>query len=352
MGYDADRVLLVNRIVRGPVAGANEFRAMRDILMSTAQSLPGVEYAAWASSAPFVSTSNTSLFVPGIDSVRRFGTFTYQATTADYFRTMGTRITRGRAFTKDDRAGSPNVAVVSESMAGVLWPGKDAIGQCFGVFADTLPCFTVVGIAEDIVQRDITEPQRYHYYLPIDQYTRTLGNWMIVRLRGDPTLERENIRKALQRAMPGASYVTVEPLRDVVHNAQRSWRLGATMFLTFGVLAVVVAAVGLYGVIGYNVTQRKHELGVRVALGARRPDILRLVVGQSVRFASIGVALGMAVALVVSRWIQPLLFQQPATDPFVYGSVALLMLVVALAAGAFPGFRAARADPNLALKAE
>lgn len=352
MGYDANRVLLVNRIVRGRWPGDTGLRAMRDVLMSTAQSLPGVESAAWASSAPFVSTSNTNLFVPGVDSVRRFGTFTYQATTADYFRTMGTRITRGRGLTRDDRLGAPNVAVVSESMARVLWPGKDAIGQCFGVFTDTLPCYTVVGVAEDMVQRDIIGTQRYHYYLPIDQYTRTSGNWMIVRLRGDPAVEGEAIRQALQRAMPGASYVTVQPLRDVVQNAQRSWRMGATMFVAFGVLALVVAAVGLYGVIGYNVTQRMHELGVRVALGARRPDILRLVVGQSVRFALAGLALGTLVAVLASRWIQPLLFQQSATDPLIYGCVGAMMIVVALAASALPAFRAAKADPNTALRAE
>lgn len=352
MGYDAERVLLVNRIVRGRSPGDSGLRAIRDILMTTAQSLPAVESAAWASSAPFVSTSNTALFVPGIDSVNRFGTFTYQATTVDYFRTMGTRITRGRAFTRDDRRGAPNVTVVSESMAHVLWPGQDAIGKCFRVFSDTMPCFSVVGVAEDMVQRNITDNRRYHYYLPLDQFTRTSGNWMILRLRGDAAIEGENIRQALQRAMPGASYVTVQPLRDVVQTAQRSWRLGATMFVAFGLLAVIVAAVGLYGVIAYNVTQRTHELGVRVALGARRPDIIRLVVGQSVRLALAGVAVGLTLAFVLSRWIQPLLFRQSATDARVYVAVATLMIVVALSAGAFPGFRAARADPNAALRAE
>lgn len=352
MGYDADRVLLVNRVVRGAWPGDTGLRTLREVLMATAQSLPGVEFAAWASSAPFVSTSNTDLFVPGIDSVSRFGTFTYQATTADYFRTMGTRIIRGRGLTADDRAGTPNVAVVSASMAQVLWPGQDAIGRCFRVRADTMPCSTVVGVAEDMVQREVTDEKRYHYYLQIDQFKRSAGNWMILRLRGDPAVERENIRKALQCAMPGASYVTVQPLRDVVHNAQRSWRLGATMFVAFGVLALVVAAVGLYGVIGYNVTQRMHELGVRVALGARAPDIVWLVVGQSIRLSLTGIALGGIVAVVTSRWIQPLLFRQSATDPVIYGSVAALIVFVSIAASALPALRAARADPNTPLRAE
>jgi putative ABC transport system permease protein len=352
MGYDADRVLFVQRIIRGPAFDETAQRALRQGLLSTAQSLPGVEAAAWVSSAPFISTSNTNLYVSGIDSVARLGTFTYQATTSDYFRTMGTRILRGRGLTTDDRAGTPNVAVVSESMARVLWPNQDAIGKCFRMRSDTVPCTTVVGIAEDMVQRDITGTHRYHYYVSIDQYTRTWGNGMLLRLRDDPSREAEAIRKALQRVVPGASYVTVLPLREVVQNAQRSWRLGATMFVAFGALALAVAAVGLYGVIGYSVAQRMHELGVRVALGARRSDILRLVVGQSVRFALAGVVCGVVVALFSSRFMQPLLFHQSATDSTIYLAVGTVMLIVALAASALPALRAARADPNTALRAE
>jgi ABC-type antimicrobial peptide transport system permease subunit len=137
-----------------------------------------------------------------------------------------------------------------------------------------------------------------------------------------------------------------------VYNAQRSWRLGATMFAAFGVLALVVAAVGLYGVIGYNVAQRSHELGVRVALGAQRPDLLRLVAGQSLRFAVAGVTLGVIVAGLASGWVQPLLFRQSATDPVTYAAVASLMIVVALCASAAPALRASRADPNTALRSE
>ena len=352
MGYDADRVLLVNRIVRGAFPAESAHLSMRRVLLSTAQSLPGVESAAWVSSAPFVSTSWSMLFVPGIDSVNRLGVFTYQATTPDYFPTMRTRVVRGRAFTDADRFGAPDVAVVSESMAKTLWPGREAIGQCFRMRSDTMPCVTVVGIAEDMVQRDITGGPRFHYYLPIEQFTRTYGNGMLLRLRGDPAVEGERVRRELQRVMPGASYLTVQPLRDIVQSAQRSWRIGATMFVAFGVLALVVAAVGLYGVIGYNVTQRMHELGVRVALGAQRWDILRLVVGQSLRMVVAAVCLGALVAFLAGRWVQPLLFQQSAADPLVYAGVAAMMIVVALAASALPALRASRADPNLALRSE
>jgi predicted permease len=352
IGYDADRVLLVNRVIQGNTFTDSTQRALRSALLETAQALPDVAAAAWVSSAPFVSTSNTNLFVDGIDSVARLGTFTYQATTPDYFRAMGTRILRGRPLLPEDRAGAPSVAVVSQSMARTLWPGQDAIGKCFRMRVDTAPCMTVVGIAEDMVQRDLAGTQRLHYYVSIEQYTRTWGNGLVLRVRGDPAALMEPIRRALQRVVPGASYVTVQPLGEVVAEAQRSWRLGATLFVALAALALVVAAVGLYGVIAYGVAQRMHELGVRIALGAQRTSVMRLVVAQSVWFAVEGAAVGIALALLAGRWLQPLLFRQSASDPVVFVEVSGTMIVVALIAGAVPAIRAARADPITALRSE
>jgi ABC-type antimicrobial peptide transport system permease subunit len=292
------------------------------------------------------------LFVAGIDTVARLGRFTYQASSPGYFETMGTRILRGRAYTDADRAGAPRVMVVSESMGRVLWPHADPLGQCVKVHADTMPCTTVIGIAEDMIQNDIQASTRFHYYMPVDQFDPAGGNGLFLKMRGAPRQYQETVRKALQTVMPGETFLTVTPLIDVVDAARRSWKLGATMFVAFGVLALTVAAIGLHGVLGYNVTQRMHELGVRVALGAQSTDILRLVVGQGVAFAFAGVVLGGSIALAASRWMQPLLFQQSAKDPVVYGFVGVIMLVVALVASAVPASRAANADPNAALRAE
>jgi putative ABC transport system permease protein len=352
IGYDADRVLLVNRVIQGASFNDSTQRVLRTRLLETAQALPGVEAAAWVSSAPFVSTSNTTLYVVGIDSVARLGTFTYQATTPDYFRAMSTRILRGRSLSAEDRAGAPNVAVVSESMARVLWPGQDALGKCFRIRADTAPCTTVVGIAEDMVQRDLAGTQRFHYYLSADQFTRTWGNGLVLRMRGNPAVAAEPVRRALQRVVPPPSYVMVQPLGDIVAGAQRAWRLGATMFVAFGLLALVVAAVGLYGMIGFNVAQRMHELGVRVALGAQRGNVVALVVRQSVAFALAGGMLGVLVAFIGGRWIEPLLFRQSATSPAIYAAVTVTMCAVALAASVVPAWRAARADPIVALRSD
>lgn len=352
MGYDAERVLLVERVLLGARPADSTVRALNAQLLATAQTLPDVEAAAWAATVPFWSNSMTDLFVAGIDSVQRLGVFTYQVTTPDYFRAMNTRVLRGRALSLDDRRGAPWVAVVSESMAKTLWPGQDAVGRCFRMRSDTNPCLTVVGIAHDIVQRDIAGTQRLHYYIPLDQSLRTSGNYMLMRVRGDPAALAEPLRRTLQSVLAGGGFLTVRPLRDLVAREQRSWRLGATMFALFSSLALLVAAVGLYGVIGYNVTQRIHELGVRVALGAQRSDIVRLVVGQSVRFVLYGVGAGVLIAMIAGRWLEPLLFRQTAIDPMVYGSVALLMLTVAVGASALPARRAARVDPATALRAD
>ncbi len=351
MGYEAEKVLIATRNLRGMELNDTASIALRRSLLAAAQAIPGVEHAAWVSSVPFWSTSTTNLYIAGIDSVRPLGEFTYQTTTPDYFRVMGTRILRGRGFASSDVAGAPRIGVVSDAMARVLWPGRDPLGQCMRVFSDTMPCTTVVGVAEDIVQRDITGP-RYHYYLPIDQHRPAGGHSLLVRIRATPAREVERIRRALQGVMPGASYVTVRPLAQLVDETRRSWRLGATMFSAFGVLALVVAAVGMYGVIGYNVALRMHEIGVRIALGAKRENILRLVVRQGVRFAITGIALGSAIGIAASPWLQPLLFEQSATDPATYATVGIVLLAVAIAASTIPAIRAARAEPSTALRSE
>jgi predicted permease len=352
MGYDPEPVLLVIRNLRGTSLPDSESASLGRRLLSSARALPEVEAATWVSSLPFWSTSSTNLFVEGIDSVSRLGRFTYQTATTDYFAATGTRILKGRGFSGEDDGNSPRIAIVSEGMARTLWPGREAIGQCMRVSADTMPCTTVVGIAEDANQRSLVEETRYRYYLPLEQHDPTGGFALMLRMRGDAGQASEGVRKALQRVMPGQTYVTVRQMRDMVHDQRRSWRLGATMFAAFGGLALVVAAVGLYGVIAYNVAQRLHEIGVRVALGARRGDVIRLVVGQGLRYATAGVATGSVIALVAAGWIEPLLFRQPARDPAVFAGVGGVLLIVALLASAFPAVRATRVDPNSALRSD
>ncbi len=352
LGYDAEPVLLVERNLRGVPNDSAASVVLNREMLEAAQRLPGVEHAAVVSTIPFWSTSSTSLHVAGIDSVERLGRFTYQTTTPDYFAAMGTRILRGRGLTSADVDGSPRIMVVSQSMARVLWPGREALGQCVHVGRDTIPCVTVVGIAEDMVQNDLMGTQRFSYYLPLAQYNPQYAFALLLRMRGNPVVQQEAVRSALQRVMPGASYVVVRSFADIVDGQRRSWRLGATMFVAFGVLALLVAAVGVYGVIGYNVAQRMHELGVRIALGARTRHVVRLVLGQGLAFAISGVAVGIVLALILARFVEPLLFRQSARDPVVYVGVSVTLVTVAMMACAVPALRATRADPNAALRSD
>jgi putative ABC transport system permease protein len=351
LGWDAEPVLVAVPNYRGVTLDSVAGTRVRNALLDAARSVPGVASVARVNSMPF-ATNYRNLFVSGIDSVARLGRFNYQATTPDYFDVIGTRIVRGRSFTAIDRSGEA-VAVVSQSMARVLWPNGDALGQCFRIDTASAPCTRVIGVAEDAAQNNIGDTERLLYYIWDEASPGTRpGNRLWLRIgTGDPNDYIEAVRRALQRMMPPPGYVTVSRLQDIVDVQRRSWTLGATLFVAFGALALIVAAVGLYGVISYGVTQRMHELGVRVALGARRPDIVRLVVTDAVASAGAGLIVGTAAALVVGRWVQPLLFGESARDPMVFVSVAALVGLVSLAASARPALRATRVDPNTVLRA-
>jgi hypothetical protein len=326
--------------------------ALRRRLLDAAASMPGVTHASLQESTPFSGMSSYPVFVDGIDSTESLGEFDFNTVSADYFATMGTRILRGRGITSADVEGAPRAAVVGASMANVLWPGQDPIGKCMRVgLEDTVPCTYVVGVAEDIHSQSIEpESKLYFYYMSAAQWNPQLGG-LFVRGRNTKALI-EPLRQRLQREMPGTSYVTVARLGDYVDAKMRGWMVGATVFTAFGALALVLAAVGLYSMVAYSVTQRRHELGVRLALGAAQSRVIRLVVMEGVRVAAVGIVIGSAIALLAARWIGPLLFDQGPKDPRVFAVVITTMLVVAAAACFVPAVRAARLDPKSALQAE
>jgi predicted permease len=351
LGYDADRVLWVGRVMRDLKISDDDAMALNRRLLQEALALPEVETASEAETIPFYNHESRGLFVEGIDSVRKLGRFQLQLAGPAYFKTAGTRILAGRGITAEDRRGAPLVAVISEEMAKRLWPGKSALGKCFRMNADTTPCITVVGIAENIKERALSHAAEAHYYLPADQSSRPAWG-LYVRARGRATDHSEAIRASLQRLMPGGSYVTIAPLEQLIGEQQKSWSFGATMFLAFGALALVLAAVGLYSVIAYNVAQRTHELGVRIALGAQMRDVLRLVLGQGVQLGVFGLAIGGAIAWWAGKFLAPLMFDVSPRDPVVFAVVTVALLGVALLASVIPASRATRVDPNTALRAE
>jgi putative ABC transport system permease protein len=356
LGFDVNPILVVTDNMRGARIAAPERIALERQLVEDVRTMPGVVSATPSPSIPFWAYEGRPLFVPGIDSVDRLGDFMMQAGNADYFRTLGTRLLRGRAIDDHDGPTSPRVVVVSDGMATALWPGQDPIGKCIRISADTNPCTTVIGVAEDmrinhLRSRDRADHQ-FTYTVPITQFDAGPAGDLLVRVAGNAADFAEPIRRRLQRLMPGASYVTTSPLQRMVDPEMQSWRLGATMFVAFAALALVIAGVGLYSVIAYGVAQRRHEIGVRIALGASRARVVRLVVGNGLRVVVAGVVTGTLLALWAGRWIASLLFNESPSDPLVFVVVACLLLAVALVASAMPAFAAARVDPNIALRTD
>ena len=351
LGYDVDPVLIVNLNMRGVVLDSARQALLLERLRALAATSPSVENAAREASVPFWSLSILNLYVSGIDSVMARGPFTMNAVSPEYFATLGTRILRGRGITAEDRAGAPAAMVVSASMARRLWPDANAIGQCVRTGAESRPCTYVVGIAEDIKAYQLQGDPGYSYYLAAAQWHPEQGG-IVIRTSGKAAGFAETIRRRLQLEMPGESYVTVLPFGDVLGVQTRSWQLGAGMFVTFGLLSFALAAVGLFSVIAYNVAQRTHELGVRIALGAQGFDVTLLMLRQGLWVSGAGIAAGVVAALWAGRFIQPLLFDESARDPAVFAAVAATLLVTAIAASLIPARRAARVDPTIALSAE
>jgi len=352
LGYDVDPVMMVELNMRGMKLDSTAQIALKQRLLEVAKSMPVVENASRQVGVPFWSSWSVGLYVEGIDTVSRLGSFMVNAVSPSYFETFGTRLLRGRGIQESDFDAGPKVMIVSQKMGQVLWPGKDPIGQCIRVNADTMPCTQVVGVAEDIKAGSLKPDSNFYYYVPSTQFSPQSGGLFIRVRNGTAKRHLETVRRRLQQEMPGASYVKLTPFAEVMGQQTQSWRLGATMFVAFGALALVLAAVGLYSVIAYNVTQRQHELGVRVALGARGRDVVRLVVTDGLKVVGIGVAAGILVALWASKFVAPLLFSVSPRDPSVFALVATTLIAVAIAASWIPARRASRVDPNVVLRSD
>ena len=314
---------------------------------------PDVEAASLTIGLAFRSGFVEDIRVPGRETIPQLkggGPFV-RAVTADYFTTVGTRIVRGRAFTSDDRAGSAPVAIVNETMAATLWPNDDAIGKCFYV-SDSPSCAVIVGVAANTRQFKLREDDALAYYIPFGHESGIGGTSLLVRPRGDAGRVLAEIRQELLALDPSILFVHGSVLKDRVEPQMRPWQLGATMFSLMGLLALVVAAGGLYSVMSFDVAHRTREIGVRMALGARPADVWRLVVRSGLVLATVGVAVGFGLALLAARLIEPLLFETSPRDPAVFGVVAVTLVALALVATVPPAARARRVNPAEAMRAE
>jgi ABC-type antimicrobial peptide transport system permease subunit len=225
------------------------------------------------------------------------------------------------------------------------------MGQCLRIASATAECRTVVGIAENIRQLRIDSDRGLEIYVPAAQGDEVRTR-LIVRTRRDASAVAGPLRRDLATLMPAGGYVVVTPLSTTIAEVTRAWRLGAVMFSAFGALAAIVAAVGLYAVVSYGVKQRGHEIGIRMALGARGFDVVRLVVGEALTITVVGVAIGISVAWLVAPRIGPLLFGISSHDARSYVGACTALLVATVVAALAPASRAARFDPAIALRAD
>ncbi len=356
LGLDSSRLLVVSAL-RGEAQPRADFRTA---LRAAVEKIPGVERTTRAEGTiPFVSSWADRLNVPGLAErpvVDDGGPYIHSVEPG-YFETVGTSIVEGRSFTGADREGAPLVAIVNRTMARMYWPGQSAIGKCLQIGRDATACTTVVGIAENTRRQEIIEGDSLLYYVPITQAPAALrGGRLIVRTRdGDEnTMARiaETIRREALLLEPSLRYVTARALDDVISPQLRAWRLGASLFSVFGLLALAVASVGLYSVVAFDVEGRRKEIGVRAALGASSAEILSLVVRDGLRVAGIGVGLGLLLAWMLAPVLENLLYGVGAQDAIVYVVVTVALLTAALVASAGPAFRASQIEPSQALRDE
>jgi predicted permease len=356
MGVQGDQVLVITPDLPRSASDAEKQNFFRDARERLSQ-IPGVQQASISSAVPYQWSWAEEITIPGFDSVPspKTGGPYYDAVGTNYFETMGMRIVEGRGFGPQDVAGGGLTMVLGQSMAKWLWPQESAIGKCIRFGGDTAPCREIIGIAHD-TQRDMGMIKdgntRMQYYLPLAQLPKEFTPAAIMLRSTAPLSLAGPARALLMQLNPNLRYIETETFEQIYTPDFQSWKSGAGLFTGFGALALLVAAVGLYSLLAYGVAQRTREIGVRIALGARSAKVVGLVLQEGVLLVLAGVVIGLLIALLAANSVAPLLFKTSATEPVVYASVALVLMVIAVVAGALPAWRATRVSPMTALRSE
>ena len=360
LGYARENVLTVRLDDDQREPTLNESTV--DALEARVRSLPGVLDVAQATNTPLTAASaRRSLRPEGLDryplTIAPFENYV----TPNFFRVAGLDVRDGRGFTEHDRAGAQKVVVVNAPLARGLWPGQRAVGRCL-FLGEASDCTTVVGVAESALEFGLRDTNRVpHYYVPLDQAAADPDTAeevlryrsLVVRTQGNPGRTVPPVLAALAELFPDLPASRVRSLPDVHAGRIRSWTIGTGLFGAAALLAVLLAALGLYAVIAFGVRQRELEFGIRRALGAQAWDLLRLVLVRGLSLAGVGVAGGGLAALWAGRFVAPLLFEgHSPRDPLALAAAALVLVTVALAASFFPARRASQADPRQAMQAE
>lgn len=358
LGFDADHVIAA-RITppNGSYRDTSRVTALYEGLRDRLTAQPGVTSVAVTDKLPIAQVVyGAALRVQGQyeDAKHNLPSVGHmQDVTPDYLRTMGIPLLRGRGFTDADRGGQPHVAIISESVARRYWPGGEALGKQIAPPWDS-PWMTVVGVVADTKQDSLRDTSRTSVYIPWAQSTLryTSEMWVIVRTVHDPAPFATLLRASVRQIDRTVAVSDVRTMDAVVSDSVRKARFTMLLVGAFAAAALLLGAVGIYGVMSYLVSQRTQEMGIRIALGSTAAGVIVLVVGRAIRLAASGAVIGLAAALIATRWLSAFLYGVSAMDPLTFVATPLLFLLVAVAASYAPAWRATRVDPVRALRTE
>jgi len=357
-GFRSDHLLTMNIALPGSKYPENTAKPRvfyRDLLQRV-DSLPGVQTAGAVSILPLGGNFDTAGTLPEGLALGA-GEIPYPEryiVTPGYFEAMKLLLKRGRFLADADDENAPLAVLISETAAQRWWPNQDAIGRRIkvpGFDSSPPPWRTVVGVVEDVKQAALNAPHTMQVYLPHAQYS-TQYLTLVVRTGSDPLSVSGEIRREVARLDSELPVSNVASMDQVMSDSVAPQRFSAALLGSLAGLGLLLATVGVYGVLSYSVSQRTREIGIRIALGAARRDVLALVVGNGLKLLVIGVIAGTVAALLVTRLMSNLLFGISATDPLTFAGVAIFLSVVALLASCIPARRAAKVDPMVALRYE
>jgi putative ABC transport system permease protein len=363
-GFDPSGVLAAR--VSLPSAGyetPDQARQAFERIAEQVASVPGVERAAVVSAAPLEGGGTNGLVPEGRPlDIRSAINSELRLVTPSYFATMGIELVHGRTFSGVDRAGSPLVMVINQTLAREAFLEADPIGKriaCCEPEPDGSPNWKmVVGVVADVRADGLGEEPEPEFYLPVSQAPRAAWDWiqrtmtLVARTPGEPMALVGAVRQAVGEVDPALPLHRVGTMDDRITDSLAQGRFSTVLLGIFGAIALLLAAIGIYGVISYGVAQRTQEIGIRVALGAQRGDVLRMILRHGSQLAAAGLVVGLGGAFLLTRLLESLLFRISPTDPPTFAAGTLMLSVVAVAAAVLPGLRAARVDPAVALRSE
>jgi putative ABC transport system permease protein len=360
-GFRADHVLTMQLALPQPRYSGLKIARFYQQLLERVSELAGVQSAGVCRFLPLSGTDvSLNFHIEGqpLLAIADQPRAKFRAASAGYFRALGIQLLRGRFFDGSDGERTPKVVVINEAAARRYWPGQDPLGRRILSGNDDNAWSTIIGIAADVKHAGLdveTSPETYYHYLQIPPEIINFAEatmFLVVRTSADPVPLAASVRKQVGTLDPNQPVFNVRSMEEVVEGSVAQPRFRMLLLGLFASLALLLAAIGLYGVIAYSVTQRVNELGVRMALGAQRSDIWKLIVGHGVRMAGIGIGIGVVLAGASTWVLSRLLFGVKALDTLTFGATCLLTIGVALGASFFPALRATRVEPATALRAD